>query len=64
MKEKQGEVQVGCLGRRRKVWRGLQVRVVEVPEPWMGVGALGIGLRCAWEDWGVWGKHVERSRDT
>ena len=66
IKEKRGEVEVRCLGRRRQVWCGLRVRVVEVLEPWMGVGALGIGPRCAWEGWGMWGslECVERGRDT
>ena len=53
IKEKQGEAEVGCLGKRRKVRHGLWVRVVEVPEPWMGAGALGIGPRCAWEGRGT-----------
>ena len=65
IKERRGEAEVGCLGKQRKVWRGLQVRVVEVLEPWMGAGALRIGLRCAWEGQGMWGslEPIERGCD-
>ena len=65
IKEKRGEAEVRCLGKRRKVQRGLRVRVVEVPEPWTGVGAFGIGPRCAWEGWGTWGslEPIERGCD-
>ena len=65
IKEKRGEAEVGGLGRRRKVRCGLRVRVVEGPEPWMGVGALGIGPRCAWEGRGMEGslEHIERGHD-
>ena len=66
IKEKRGEAEVGCLCRQLQVLWGLWVRVVEVLGPWMGAGALGIGLRCTWEGWGMWGslEHVERGRDT
>ena len=38
IKEARGEAEVGCLGRHREVWRGLRVRVVEVPEHVDGCG--------------------------
>ena len=65
IKEKRGEAEVGCLGRWQRVGKGLHVRVVEVPEPWMGAGALRIGPRCTWEGQGTWGslEHVERGHD-